>query len=71
MSLGEKFASGEFSLKDAFPQRLKPLLICGSCGTAEAVPFQGKVEGVRFQGKVELMHYENSLCLGRFFISTV
>jgi hypothetical protein len=27
------------SLVDTFPQRLKPLLICGSYGTAEAVPF--------------------------------
>ena len=25
-----------------FPQRLKPPLICGICGTAEAVPFQSK-----------------------------
>jgi hypothetical protein len=35
---------------EPFPQGLKPLILCGSYGTAEAVPFQDPIYATNFYG---------------------
>jgi hypothetical protein len=48
------------SLEAAFPQRLKPLSICDSYGTAEAVPFPlplGELRSLDSRGRLSLPEF--------------
>ena len=53
------------SFESTFPQRLKPTLISGGCGTAEAVPFQSEALSTQRSGTRRLLRWHTFRGYGR------